>query len=484
MKGDSIMPISLFWLLITMLLTFPTTLGTLDNFPIQLKHESLENTDSIHKTATIADSHIDTMMNVLNESTWLPEVDIGENTSLHADIPKLEEGGINVGFFAAFTDGYYDNNPRSISRTLALIHALYWMEENNQDHFQIAKTTFDIWKTIKAGKIAAVPTIEGAYSLEEHNAIELLHQYYDLGIKAIGFNWNYSNALGEGANKIYGDPARTPSNGGLTKLGAQVATEMNKLGMVIDVSHMSENTFWDVLEVTNAPIMATHSGVKALRNHQRNLTDEQLIALAENGGVVGIVFYPVFLTDKPSAYVTDIVDHIDYAVNLIGIDHVAIGSDFDGSDMPSDLQDATELYKITDELQNRGYSDEEIEKILGKNTLRLLLEVEKAATSNPYAKGLDFEINPEYRMGEMIEETTPTLEATIDGPANTIETLDFRVIVDGVAYEPEYDNNSATLSFKLTEPLTEHFHVVTFEAADKDGTVQRATRIFYLNKEA
>ncbi|MBP2077141.1 dipeptidase [Oceanobacillus polygoni] len=478
------MPVSLFWLLITLFLTFPTTLGTLDHFPIQLKHESIENADRIHNEAIIVDSHIDTMMNVLHENTWLPDIDIGENTSLHADIPKLEEGGINVGFFAAFTEGYYDNNPRSISRTLALIHALYWMEENNQDHFQIAKTTFDIWNTVQAGKIAAVPTIEGAYSLEEHNAIELLHQYHDLGIKAIGFNWNYSNALGEGANQIYGDPARTPSNGGLTQLGAQVAKEMNKLGMVIDVSHMSENTFWDVLEITDAPIMATHSGVKALKNHQRNLTDEQLIALAENGGVVGIVFYPVFLTDNPSAYVTDIADHIDYAVDLIGIDHVAIGSDFDGSDMPSDLQSATELYKLTDELQNRGYSDEDIEKILGKNTLRLLLEVEKAATINPYAKGLNIEINPEYKMGEIIEETTPTIKATIDAPADAIKTLDFRVIVDGIAYEADVDESSSTLSFKLTDSLVEQFHVVTFEATDKDGKVERTTRIFYLDEEA
>ncbi len=484
MKGVTAMPVSLFWLLITLFLTFPTTLGTLDHFPIQLKHESIENADRIHNEAIIVDSHIDTMMNVLHENTWLPDIDIGENTSLHADIPKLEEGGINVGFFAAFTEGYYDNNPRSISRTLALIHALYWMEENNQDHFQIAKTTFDIWNTVQAGKIAAVPTIEGAYSLEEHNAIELLHQYHDLGIKAIGFNWNYSNALGEGANQIYGDPARTPSNGGLTQLGAQVAKEMNKLGMVIDVSHMSENTFWDVLEITDAPIMATHSGVKALKNHQRNLTDEQLIALAENGGVVGIVFYPVFLTDNPSAYVTDIADHIDYAVDLIGIDHVAIGSDFDGSDMPSDLQSATELYKLTDELQNRGYSDEDIEKILGKNTLRLLLEVEKAATINPYAKGLNIEINPEYKMGEIIEETTPTIKATIDAPADAIKTLDFRVIVDGIAYEADVDESSSTLSFKLTDSLVEQFHVVTFEATDKDGKVERTTRIFYLDEEA
>src|SRR5699024_10971073 len=281
-------------------------------------------------------------------------------------IPKLQSGGLNAPFFAAYTSGYYDNNPRSISRTLALINALYWTEEQNPNDLRITTATKEIRQAIRDNKIAAVPTIEGAYSMEEHNGIGLLHQYNDLGIRAIGFNWNYSNALGEGADRVYGDPDRTPSEGGLTDLGAEVAREMNKLGIVIDVSHMSRNTFWDVMEVAAAPVIASHSGVNAIKDHQRNLTDEQLLALKENDGVINIVFYPVFLTDNPQGYVEDVVDHIDYAVNLIGIDHVGLGSDFDGASMPADLQDASQLPEITKELVKRGYTKSEIEKILGK----------------------------------------------------------------------------------------------------------------------
>ncbi|WP_087972335.1 dipeptidase [Oceanobacillus rekensis] len=476
------MPLTLFWLIVTLSLQSPNPLPTVENL-ISTLHPALyqeENIEDIHSASIIMDSHVDTMMNIINEDTWLPETDLGEETSLHIDIPKMQKGGLNAGFFAAYTTDYYGNNPRNISRTLALLNALYWTEQNNPDQFQIASTSREILSTIHEGKIAAIPTIEGAYSLEEHNAIELLHQYHDLGVKAIGFNWNYSNALGEGANRVYGDPGKTPSQGGLTELGADVAREMNKLGMVIDVSHMSENTFWDILEVTEAPVMATHSGINALKNHQRNLTDEQLKALAENGGVIGIVFYPVFLTNEPEAYVTDIADHIDYAVNLIGIDHVAIGSDFDGSDMPADIQDVTNLHKITDELVNRGYSSQDIQKILEKNTFRLLMEVEKAAAVRPYTSGL--KITPEYEMGEMIDSRTPTLSATIEISAKSeIDESTISVIVDGISYSPDFDSESQVITLELKEALQERFHVVTFEAANINGDTERETRIFYID---
>src|SRR5699024_866789 len=168
--------------------------------------------------------------------------DIGEETSFHLDIPKAQAGGVDAPFFAAFTSGFYDNNPRTISRTLALINALYWTEEQNPDNLNIASTTKEIQQTVKHNTIAAIPTIEGAYSLQEHNALALLHQYYDLGVKVLGFNWNYSNALGEGADRVYGDPDRTPSHGGLTQLGTKVAQERNDIGMAIDVSHMTRKT--------------------------------------------------------------------------------------------------------------------------------------------------------------------------------------------------------------------------------------------------
>src|SRR5699024_6811632 len=235
------------------------------------KPVQVQDAESIHFNSTVVDGHNDTMMKVVDEGSWLPETDIGEETSFQLDIPKLREGGIDAPFFAAYTSGYYNNNPRSISRTLALINALYWTEEQNPQDLNISSTTKEIRQTVKNNKIAAIPTIEGAYSLQEHNALGLLHQYYDLGVKVLGFNWNYSNALGEGADRVYGDPDRTASEGGLTDLGAEVAREMNDIGMAIDVSHMSRNTFFDVLEVSEAPVIASHSGVNAVKEHQRNL---------------------------------------------------------------------------------------------------------------------------------------------------------------------------------------------------------------------
>ncbi|SFB21839.1 membrane dipeptidase [Lentibacillus halodurans] len=441
----------------------------------------VQDTESIHFDATVIDGHNDTMMKVINEDTWLPETDIGDETSFQLDIPKLQTGGIDAPFFAAYTSGYYDNNPRSISRTLALINALYWTEEQNPDDLNISSTTKEIRQAVKDNKIAAIPTIEGAYSLQEHNALGLLHQYDDLGVTVLGFNWNYSNALGEGADRVYGDSERTPSEGGLTALGAEVAQEMNDIGMAIDVSHMSRNTFWDVMEVTEAPVIASHSGVNGMKNHQRNLTDEQLLALEENGGLINIVFYPAFLTDDSEGYVKDVVDHVEYAVDLIGIDHVGLGSDFDGASMPSDLQNASEMPGITEELASRGYSKQEIEKLLGGNALRVLKEVEKAAKYDPYERGVSPVIKPDYEMGEIIDVRTPLLKADIatkKGPA--VDENSLKVIVDGITYEPDYNEETSTLSLQLEEDLQERFHVVTFEAANKTGKVTRETRIFYI----
>lgn len=462
---------------------FATTLLLMSSsaFTVLGKSPTEQNLLDIHYDSVVVDSHVDTMSEVVDPTTWLPKTDIGEETPFHVDIPKLQSGGLNVPFFAAYTSGYYGNNARSISRTLALINALYWTEEKNPDVLNITTSVKEIGKAVRDGKIAAVPTIEGAYSLEEHNAIELLHQYYDLGIRVLGFTWNYSNALGEGADRVYGDPDRTPSQGGLTELGEEVAEEMNKLGMVIDVSHMSENTFWDVINVSKAPVIATHSGVYSLKNHQRNLTDDQLKALAENGGVIGIVFYPAFLKDESPAYIKDVVDHIDYVVNLVGIDHVGIGSDFDGASMPADLNDSSELYKVTDELVRRGYSKNDIEKLLGKNTLRVLKEVEKAAEHNPGNGGTGLTVTPSYEMGQIIHSDTPLLTAEIERKKGSkIDEARLRIIVDGIAYTPNFDTKTSTMSIQVTEPLNERFHVVTFEAANEAGKIRRETRIFYI----
>ncbi len=425
----------------------------------------------IHSTSIIVDSHLDTLTKVIDEKTWLPTTDIGEETSFESDIPKLKTGDIHVPFFAAYTSGFYNNTARSLSHTLAMVNALYWTEEKNPDDLKITSTTDEIFDVLSEGKIAAVPTIEGAYSLDENNAIELLRQYHDLGIMTIGFTWNYSNALGEGAHQVFGDQMKTQSSGGLTELGKEVALEMNKLGMMIDVSHMAESTFWDVLEVSNAPVIATHSGIDKLHHHVRNLTDEQLLALAGNGGVVAIVFYPAFLTSTGDATISDVVDHIDYAVDLIGVDHVAIGSDFDGATLPSDLRDASEMRKLTDELILRGYSAMDIKKILGLNTLRVMHEVQEISEYEE-ADG-NVTIIPTYKMGERISERTPLLSAELKG-ITTSET-DVYIVLDGIAYPAMFDEQTSTMFFQVEDELKEKFHVATF-VADAD----RETRIFYI----
>ena len=434
----------------------------------------------IHFNSIVVDGHNDTMMNIIDEKTWLPIIDIGDETSNHIDIPKLKAGGLNVPFFSAYTKGYYNNTQRSLSRTLALINALYWTQEKNPNTFKIIRSVGEIQKVICEEKIAAVATIEGAYSLNKENAIELIKQYYDLGIKLVGFNWNYSNELGEGASRIYPDDLGIKSTGGLTKLGEEVTRKMNELGMVVDVSHMDEGTFWGVINTSRSPIIASHCGVYQLKNHKRNLKDEQLKALAKNGGVVGIVLYPNFLKDSNIAYIKDYVDHIDYVVKLIGVDYVGIGSDFDGASLVEDMKDSSEFYKITKELIKRGYNEDEIKKILGKNMLRVLKEVEDLGKANLNTPKLKLNIIPDYKMGERILDYTPLIRARIENPNNiNMSELDYKIIVDGISHKAEYNKDESIMYLKINESLKEKFHLVTFQISHGGKEAKRETRIFY-----
>lgn len=434
------------------------------------------NALKLHIDSVVVDSHNDSMMLVVDEKTWLPKINIRENTNNHIDIPKMRAGNLRVGFFAAYTNSYNGNSKRALSRTLALINALYWTEKNNSDVFNITSTFNEIEEAVLDWKIAAVPTIEGAYSMTKNNADKLLDQYNDLGIKAIAFTWNYSNELGEGANEIYDDGNNTPSAKGLTDLGREMVRKMNRLGIIVDVSHLNTTTFWDVLNTTKAPIIASHSGAYAIKPHRRNLNDAQLKAIADNGGVVGLVLYREFVKDMEDAYIRDYVDHIDYVVELIGIDHVGIGSDFDGGELPYDMKDVSDLYKITEELVKRGYGKEDIKKILGRNTLRVIKEVERLAEEKKEAQ--DIEIIPFVEMGQGLESNLPELSAKVVG--NNLDLNKFRVIIDGISYPPLFNVESSTISIKLKEPLVERFHVISFEASNNSGQTKRDTRIFYV----
>ncbi len=444
-----------------------------DNYELRAKE--------LHYGSIVVDTHNDTMMKVINPITWLPRKSLGDETSLHIDIPKLQRGGMKVAFFAAFTQGS-KRNPyeRSNSMLLALINALHWTVANNANRVELAGRHGDIVEIINKGKIAIIPSIEGAYSLNEENAIGLLEQYYDLGVRCIALQWNYSNALGEGTHRKYKKGGS--SSGGLTALGRAVVKEMNRLGMVVDVSHMAEPTFWDTIEASEAPIIASHSGVYSLKNHPRNLTDKQLKALAAKGGVVQIVFCQSFLADG-AASVADVVNHIDYVVKLVGVDYVGLGSDFDGAKMPKDLPDASYLYRITEELVKRGYSDVDIKKILGENSLRLFKNVEahgsQLTISNEALPG----IHIAFREAGPLNSSASKLRAAVQlSEAANIDPESIKAVLDGIPYSAAYDAAEGELYFNIPHQLGEKFHAITFKAADFSGATARSTTLFHTNK--
>lgn len=427
------------------------------------------------KEPIIIDTHNDTMMKIVDDETWLPFMDISEDSENHIDINKMKEGNLSVGFFAAYSSPFHGVEERSISRTLALINALYVSQSNNPDTFKVASSLKSILDGVGEGKAVAVPTIEGAYSLTKENAIELLHQYRDLKVKSIGFTWNYSNQLAEGTYKAFGDMVGTRSPEGLTDLGIELVKEMNRLGMIIDVSHLSVDSFFDVVEYSEAPIIASHSGVYTIKPHVRNLTDEQLMAIKENDGVVGVVLFPEFLGDTENVYIKDFVDHVDYIVELIGIDHVGLGSDFDGATMPKDLKDASEIGKIREELESRNYSQEDIEKFLGKNVLSLIERVEEIAENTQESP---IEIKPNIKMSQRVSKDKVNFEAKLDD-LSKVDKDSVRVILDGIEISSSMDDEGQIIG-EIDNPLKEKFHVITFEIRDKDGLISRETRIFHI----
>jgi membrane dipeptidase len=437
----------------------------------------------LHQEAVVIDTHCDTVLRIVDTDTWLPRHSIRQETRHMVDIPKLQTGGIDVQVFASYTSGYLladgkADYARANSRLLALLNGVHWTVTQNARSLTLIQSNADIEQAQQAGKIGVMASIEGAYAFSEQTGIELLRQYDDLGIRMLSLTWNYSNALGEGAEGIYLDG--TASRGGLTDLGRSVIAEMNRLGIVIDVSHLNEATFWHVLAETRAPVIASHSSVYALCPHVRNLTDRQIQAIAGNGGVVQVNYHRPFLSADPdSATLATVVDHIDAVVALVGVDHVGLGSDFDGAKMPLGLEDAAKVPRITRELLSRGYSEADIRKILGANTRRLIQDVQASASVRPVGRGPA--LMPDLEAGQGLAGTQPKLSATLTlAPGQTLDPDSLAVVLDGIRYIPTYDEKTGTLSLTPAEPLIEKFHVVTFEAADRNGVSTRETRIFYL----
>lgn len=458
--------------------------------------------EGIHFDATVVDTHNDTMMRVIDAATWKPANDL-LTLDRQINLQKVKDGGLDVAFYAAFT-GYQGNTAeflerygvegraaRTNSRSLAMINALYWSEASYPDRMTIASSLKAIEAGVRSGKHVAVPTLEGMYGFESFNAVELMRQYYDLGVRGMAIVWNPVNALGAGTSIANDAP-----NAGLTDLRKQVIAEMNRLGIIVDVSHMNETTFYDSIAVSKAPLLATHSGASAIRPHVRNLTDDQLLAIKENGGVAQVNFWDEVVVDKSYqvATVAALVDHIDHMVKLIGVDHVGIGSDFDGATMPVDLLDASYLPALTKELVARGYSTKDIGKILGGNSLRVLKEVERLAEKSPANQGQTSWITADFDKGDTFG-ATPLLTATVDAKqAKKVDPDSVRVIIDGVVYEPSFDAKAGTITYQVEEPLlgagptnadgtaqmAGNYHVVTFEATNHAGKISRATEIFYV----
>ena len=364
---------------------------------------------SIHQRAIAIDMHVDTAQRLLDE-----EVDIQQQLSDgHFDAVRAKAGGLDAQFFSIWVEPqlFGGGGPRAIKRADDQIAAVRSLAERHPETWLLATSADDIRRAASEEKIAALLGLEGGYAIDDR--LENVQRYYDLGVRYMSPAWSVSTSW---AGSSGDDVGRTR---GLNDFGKSVIREMNRVGMMVDVSHVSDQTFWDVVEVSTAPVVATHSACRAIADVPRNLTDDMIRALAKTGGVVNVIFYPEhlepgwhelkkrvdveisgmvqeasanepgsavhkkmardrvrqreFARRLPPVKVSRIVDHIDHIVKLVGVDHVGIGSDFDGVQITTaDLATVADLPNLTRELLRRGYSESDVSKILGGNMLRVM----------------------------------------------------------------------------------------------------------------
>ncbi len=326
---------------------------------------------------------------------WLPNPPYGDEVRTNTDLTRAREGGLDVPFFSIWPEcDYYESGGADMARQRALdkFEALQESVLRHPDQVEFAFSAADVTRITTEGKLAPLMALEGGHVIED---LEQLHQFYDLGVRRL--------TLTQDCSHTWADSSRDdPVAHGLYEFGRQVVGEMNRLGMIVDVSHVSDETFWGVLEVTEAPVIASHSNARALADHVRNMDDDMLRAVAETNGVVLVNFSGLYLDPRktaewkvflgwhwfthprqPETPLALLIDHIDHIVQVASVDHVGLGSDFDGGvSFPQDLQDVSDYPNITVELMRRGYSDEDIRKILGGNALRVLAEVEAVAAQS------------------------------------------------------------------------------------------------------
>ena len=365
--------------------------------------DAAERARRIHASLIGVDSHIDTVQRVLNGKE-----DISQRLARgHVDLPRLKQAGMVAPFFALWVPAYY-KGAEAVRRTLELRDAMQSVLDAHPRQIELATTTSEVERITRAGKVAAVLTLEGGHQIADNLAV--LRVYHRLGIRSMTLTHFRNNNWADASTD-------RPQHGGLTDFGREVVREMNRLGMIVDVSHVSDKTFYDTLAVTTKPVIASHSSCRALSDVPRNMNDDQIRALARNGGVMGINFGAGFVNGRDGAALRqrigqavatdprlfgraldqfaaadylkeysqmrpalatldDVVRHVVHAVEIAGVDHVGIGSDWDGiNTVPRGLEDVSKMPALTAALLEHGFSEKDIRKILGGNFLRVLREV-------------------------------------------------------------------------------------------------------------
>ncbi|MGH9792106.1 MAG: dipeptidase, partial [Candidatus Acidiferrales bacterium] len=332
----------------------------------------------------------------------------------HVDIPRMREGGLDAPFFSIWVSSTI-TGPEAVKRALQQMDAVREQVRRHPDDLLLATTVADIRRAHQQGKIAALMGMEGGHMIDDD--LGLLRLYAALGVRYLTLTHFLNNNWADSSTD-------KPKHNGLTAFGKDVVRELNRLGMMVDISHVADKTFYDALAVTKAPVIASHSSCRALCNHRRNMSDDMIRALAKNGGVMMINYEVSFLSEEyraatnvqdmtvierqfeqqcgknmscqillgnrvarqamadgklPKVSWEKIIEHIDHAVKVGGVDHVGLGSDFDGATMPFGMDDASMMPKITQALLDKGYAERDIEKILGGNLLRVMEQAERVS---------------------------------------------------------------------------------------------------------
>ena len=399
-----------------------------------------ERAARIHREAIVIDTHNDVTSPLLDDRFDLAESGIGPDGKMktHTDIARLKSGGVDAQFFAVYVGREFVNKKPSqgggaTRRALDMIDVVYEQARRHPESLEMAYTADDIRRIAGNRKIAALMGIEGGHAIED--SLRALRIFYRLGIRYMTLTHTNTNDWADAEGDI--NNPRIQHHNGLTDFGRQVVHEMNVLGMMVDVSHVSDKTFSDVIGTTRAPVIASHSSARALANHSRNMTDEMLRAVAKNGGAVMVNFYDGFVDPRKSEvtlrsrgieeelkekYPNDpervaeeigrwraansvkektplkvLIDHFDHIIKVAGVDHVGLGADLDGIPLdgtPEGIKDVSSYPVIMYELLRRGYSEADVKKVLGENLLRVMREVERIA------RGLQAEESTAGKPGE------------------------------------------------------------------------------------